>query len=177
MIQSFHDEQWKPIRMEGLENVYEISSCGRLKSFKTHTDGALLKGSVVQGYKAFITRLQDGKSCTRYIHRLVAEAFLEKPDPACKYVIHLDYDKQNNHMRNLRWVSKEEKEKHQAKGPNIRKGIITNSKLTVAKVKLIKRLLKRSNTRLKMIAKQFGITHTQLNRIRKGENWGHVSPE
>ena len=26
----------------------------------------------------------------------------------------------------------------------------------------------------KMIAKQFGITHTQLNRIRTGEDWGHV---
>jgi hypothetical protein len=25
-----------------------------------------------------------------------------------------------------------------------------------------------------MIAKQFGITHTQLNRIRSGENWGYV---
>jgi hypothetical protein len=27
----------------------------------------------------------------------------------------------------------------------------------------------------KMIAKQFGITHTQLNRIRSGENWGYVT--
>ena len=29
----------------------------------------------------------------------------------------------------------------------------------------------------KMIAKQFGITHTQLNRIRSGENWGYVVVE
>jgi hypothetical protein len=28
-----------------------------------------------------------------------------------------------------------------------------------------------------MIAKQFGITHTQLNRIRSGENWGYVKAE
>jgi len=32
-------------------------------------------------------------------------------------------------------------------------------------------------TRLKTIAKQFGITHTQLNRIRSGENWKNVTIE
>jgi DNA-binding Xre family transcriptional regulator len=33
-------------------------------------------------------------------------------------------------------------------------------------------MLRSDKNRLKMIAKQFGITHTQLNRIRSGENWG-----
>ncbi len=40
---------------------------------------------------------------------------------------------------------------------------------------MIKKLLKNEKNRLKMIAKQFGITHTQLNRIRSGENWKHVT--
>ena len=53
---------------------------------------------------------------------------------------------------------------------------ITNAKLDETKVKLIKKILQRDNkTRLKMIAKRFGISHTQLNRIRSGENWGHVT--
>jgi DNA-binding Xre family transcriptional regulator len=39
---------------------------------------------------------------------------------------------------------------------------------------MIKKMLQHDNTRLKMIAKQFGITHTQLNRIRSGENWSYV---
>jgi len=34
--------------------------------------------------------------------------------------------------------------------------------------------LKRGKTKLYKIAKEFGITHTQLNRIRSGENWGHI---
>ena len=38
----------------------------------------------------------------------------------------------------------------------------------------LKKKLKRSNNPLYKIAKEFGITHTQLNRIRKGENWGHI---
>ena len=39
---------------------------------------------------------------------------------------------------------------------------------------MIKKMLKSDKNRLKMIAKQFGITHTQLNRIRSGENWKNV---
>jgi DNA-binding Xre family transcriptional regulator len=42
---------------------------------------------------------------------------------------------------------------------------------------MIKKMLQNESTRLKMIAKQFGITHTQLNRIRSGENWGYVTVE
>jgi DNA-binding Xre family transcriptional regulator len=33
---------------------------------------------------------------------------------------------------------------------------------------MIKKMLRSDKNRLKMIAKQFGITHTQLNRIRSG---------
>jgi hypothetical protein len=39
---------------------------------------------------------------------------------------------------------------------------------------MIKKLLRNNKNRLKMIARQFGITHTQLNRIRSGENWKYV---
>jgi DNA-binding Xre family transcriptional regulator len=42
-------------------------------------------------------------------------------------------------------------------------------------VKVIKKMLKNEKTRFSQIARQFGITHTQLNRIRKGQNWGHVT--
>ncbi|MHA7843264.1 MAG: hypothetical protein ACX93I_08095 [Winogradskyella sp.] len=50
------------------------------------------------------------------------------------------------------------------------------AKLSENNVRLIKKMLKNPNrkTRLKMIAKQFGISTTQLKRIETGENWGHV---
>jgi len=35
--------------------------------------------------------------------------------------------------------------------------------------------VRRGKNPLYKIAREFGITHTQLNRIRKGENWGHVT--
>jgi len=52
-----------------------------------------------------------------------------------------------------------------------------NTKLTETKVKLIKRKIFDPNrrTRMKMIAKQFGISEMQLYRIKSGENWGSVT--
>ena len=49
-------------------------------------------------------------------------------------------------------------------------------KLTVTKVILIKKLLTKPNqrTRMKMIAKQFGVSEMQIYRIKSGENWGHI---
>ena len=49
-------------------------------------------------------------------------------------------------------------------------------KLTVTKVMLIKKLLAKpeQRTRLKMIAKQFGVSEMQIRRIKSGENWSHV---
>jgi predicted transcriptional regulator len=52
---------------------------------------------------------------------------------------------------------------------------VTGYKLTESDVKVIKKMLKNEKTRFSQIARQFGITHTQLNRIRKGQNWGHVT--
>lgn len=176
-------EEWRkiPIEVEGLENPphYEISNYGRLKSFQNSSDGQLLKGSIIQGYKSLNIRLPKGKSFNRYVHKLVAGFFVEKSSEDHKYVIHKDFDKLNNTFSNLSWVTRDEMIEHNKLNPNVvnrpRPAVSKNYKLTESKVRMIKKMLKSDSTRLKMIAKQFGITHTQLNRIRSGENWGHVT--
>ncbi len=175
-------EKWVRIEIdvEGVENPphYEVSNFGRLKSFQGSEKGEIIKGSVIQGYKSLNIRLPKGKSFNRYIHKLVASHFVPKASTDHKYVIHLDFDKQSNHYENLKWVTKDEMVAHNKNNPAVINKTIPkrtkNYKLTEAKVRLIKKMLLNENNRLKMIAKQFGITHTQLNRIRSGENWGHV---
>jgi len=107
----------------------------------------------------------------------VAQHFLEQGDGV--YVIHLNYDKKNNKVENLKWATKKEKENHQFTNPEYlnRPKKRTYSKLTEAKVRLIKRKIHDPNrrTRMKMIAKQFGISEMQLYRIKSGENWGTVT--
>jgi hypothetical protein len=139
----------------------------------------LVNESYINGYQNLrLKQRLNGKQTSRYVHKLVAQHFLEQGDGI--YVIHLDYDKTNNHVDNLKWATKREKEIHQFKGPNFQrmKGMRRYSKLTETRVKLIKRKLNDPNrrTRLKMIAKQFGISEMQLYRIKSGENWGSVEP-
>ena len=175
-------EKWTPIviDVEGVEKPprYEVSNFGRLRSFQNNEKGEIIKGSVIQRYKSLNIKLPKGKSCNRYVHKLIAETFVEKPSIDHKFVIHLDFDKQSNHYENLKWVTKDEMVAHNKLNPAVINKPIPrrtkNYKLTETKVRMIKKMLQHDNTRLKMIAKQFGITHTQLNRIRSGENWGYV---
>ncbi len=173
----FINEKWKEIDFETNlpHDKYEISNYGRVKSYAIDKEnGRLLKGGNVNGYQSITVRFGKRISRQYYIHRLVAETFLPKTRPDCHFVVHLDYDKQNNSVFNLQWVTEEELNTHNNANPNVLKKRTTGYKLTESDVRVIKRLLKSRKTRLSMIAKQFGITHTQLNRIRSGENWGHV---
>ncbi|WP_025761818.1 NUMOD4 domain-containing protein [Dyadobacter tibetensis] len=179
---SFWNEKWEKINFGEIENPphYEISNYGRLKSFQNNPkDGSIIKGSVIQGYKSLNIRVTGGKTINRYVHKLVAEHFVEKKSQDHSFVIHKDFEKQNNFYENLLWVTKAEMIEHNRENPAFINRVIPkrtkNYKLTESKVKIIKKLLKNDNNRLKMIAKQFGITHTQLNRIRSGENWKHVT--
>ncbi len=178
---NYWNETWVPIAFEGVNNPphYQVSNYGRLRSFQcTDPNGALIRGSVIQGYRSLNIR-SDGKTLNRYVHKLVAEHFVKRTQADQTYVIHLDHDKQNNHYQNLRWLTKDEMIAHNRNNPALKNRLVTrptrNYKLTESKVKIIKKLLCNEKNRLKMIAKQFGITHTQLNRIRSGENWKHVT--
>lgn len=180
--QSFWNEKWVLIVFDGVENPprYEVSNYGRLRSFQSGEGGTIIKGSIIQGYRSLNIRA-NGKTLNRYVHKLVAEHFSARKSDEHTFVIHLDHDKQNNYYQNLQWVTKEEMIEHNRNNPNLKNRAIPrrtrNYKLTESKVKIIKKLLRNDKNRLKMIAKQFGITHTQLNRIRSGENWKHVTIE
>ncbi|TAE21599.1 MAG: hypothetical protein EAZ91_25100 [Cytophagales bacterium] len=181
--QSYWNEKWVLITFEQVENPprYEVSNYGRIRSFQSGSpDGTIIKGSVIQGYRSLNIRVA-GKTINRYVHKLVAEYFAYRATDTHCFVIHLDHDKHNNFYQNLKWVTKEDMIEHNRHNPNLKRPEIprrtSNYKLTESKVKIIKKLLRNDKNRLKMIAKQFGITHTQLNRIRSGENWKHVTIE
>lgn len=180
MIRNYWKEEWKEIEFDDkiAENQkFKISNYGRLINSKEDKD-TLVKQYFINGYQNLpLKQKVNGKQTSRYVHKLVAQHFLDKNDGVC--VIHLDYDKTNNHIDNLKWATKREKEVHQFTNPeykNLKRRIPYNAKLTETKVKLLKRKLNDPNrrTRLKMIAKQFGISEMQLHRIKTGENWGYV---
>lgn len=182
---SFWNEKWINIPFPEVENppIYKVSNYGRLKSFQNDpVEGDIIGGSKIQGYKSLNIRAKGNKSLNRYVHKSVAEFFVSKEDNEDrKFVLHLDHDKLNNHWENLKWATRDEMTLHNRENPAVKDRVIPkrtkNYKLTESKVIMIKKMLKSDKNRLKMIAKQFGITHTQLNRIRSGENWGYVQLE
>lgn len=177
---SRHTEEWVELHIEGMvaRKPYHISNYGRIKSFAKSPEGRLLKTNNFDGYPAISVRLKDRKSTVRYIHKLVAQHFIEGKRADQQFVIHLDFDKQNNYVANLQWASKEELEKHLSKNPNkkIVYGNRNYSKLSETEVIRLKKRIFDPNrkTRLKLLAKEFGISEMQLYRIKRGENWASV---
>ncbi len=177
MIDLFKEERWLDLKIEDAhENEkFQISNFGRIRSFKVSpTKPKIIGGSWIGGYNAIVVKLKTGKSQTYYIHKLVAQHFIVNLNPALTQVIHLDYDKTNNHYGNLKWIDAEGARAHQKSDQNYDAKKIKNSKLTENQVIRIKKMLKRGTMRPYRIAQQFGISQTQLLRIKNGKNWAHI---
>lgn len=193
MVRIFPFEEFKEIELDdSLKFRYAISNYGRLISFnKRFEDGRLLKGGMLEGYKIFRYRINNnGKFIYKhkFFYRLVAENFLEKESDEHTHILHLNYIKTNDSAYNLKWATLSEKMEHHKENPNIlrarEKQKIQNKnrdghKLTITQVMLLKKRLAnpKNKTRMKILARQFGISEMQLHRIKTGENWGHVKVE
>ncbi|MDR0207464.1 MAG: hypothetical protein LBI45_09450 [Bacteroidales bacterium] len=195
MLKLYSEEVFKEITLEyHLQLRYAISNYGRLVSFKEEiNEGRIIKGSLQDGYRIWRYLTRDKKNRKKYKHkfyyRLVAEYFIPKTSDEQIYILHLDRNRANDHINNLKWATKEEMLNHAKKSPFVieaRKkqlaGIHANrvhigNKLTSTDVMLIKKILLNPNrkTRLKILAKRFGVSEMTLHRIRTGESWGHIT--
>lgn len=185
MVKSFRQEQWKDLYKDIWQDrfIYKVSNFGRVISFVKNREGELLSGGKTAGYLSFVVVLKTGKNKSYYFHRMVAELFLKKKEND-QYVIHKNYQKHENHVDNLAWVDKEEWAKHQFENPNVKENKLkrklrqatTYSKLTYAQAVILKKKLLDPNrkTRIRVLAKQFGVSEMQLYRIKSGENWGDI---
>jgi DNA invertase Pin-like site-specific DNA recombinase len=107
------------------------------------------------------------------IHNLVAEAFIGQADEDQVQVIHLDHDKFNNEVNNLRWATKKEAWEHQKLAPNY-KPPKKGRKLTPERVRLIKKKILEGKTKQSLLAKQFGISEMGIYRIKTGKLWADI---
>jgi hypothetical protein len=93
-------ETWKKI--EGYE--YSVSDLGRIRNDKT--DKILKQNPNSVGYYMINLR-KNGIMKTFACHRLIAIAFIPNPDSK-KYVDHINGDRLNNSLNNLRWATASE---------------------------------------------------------------------
>ena len=112
-IQDLQNEQWKPV--EGT-NEYFVSNKGRIKSYKGY------KAIILQSWKSketngyLVVKMNiNGVTKNYYIHRLVAAAFVDKPEGYKEEqldVHHKSISSQNNRFNNnsdnLIWLTKQQ---------------------------------------------------------------------
>lgn len=106
------EEIWKDV--VGYEGRYKVSNTGKVLSMKYggHDVVHLMHPTAhYNGYK--MISLGRAKKI-RFVHVLVAEAFIENPDRK-PFVNHIDGDKTNNRADNLEWVTCLENVRHAIK--------------------------------------------------------------
>jgi len=184
-MKSYFNEQWKIIEMvddgKPRRKKYAVSNYGRVASYTDSIEnGKLLKFGIIEGYH--VLTLTSKIKISRCVHKLVAHYFLPEPKPEQNCVIHFDFDKQNNSVKNLQWASRQEMFQHQNHNPKVqyaRKNHPRRSKgpkLTAAQVKRLKNVINDPNRKRTylQIAKRYGISQMQLYRIKAGRDWAHV---
>ena len=89
--------------MSNVFKEYSIEKNGDLYSYKNNKKTKLLGRIDKNGYKVYGLRV-DGPKKWYKAHRLVAQAYIPNPDNKPQ-VDHIDGDKQNNNVDNLRWCT------------------------------------------------------------------------
>lgn len=95
-------EVWKDVA--GFEGLYEVSNYGKVRRYDTKR----LKATPLNrfGYPQ-LNLYKNGKSYLRRVHRLVAVAFVDNPEPI-RYdcINHKDENPCNNNANNLEWCDR-----------------------------------------------------------------------
>src|SRR5215467_15124974 len=177
MIKKIPSETWKPLEFPGwkqLRKKYALSSMGRVASYSKDVvdDGKLLNGSLTTGYKT-LNLHRPGNNGTLYIHREIARLFLKRPSAKYRYVIHVNHNKLDNSVKNLRWATLDEMIEHQQNSPakiaykKVQANRKVGLKLSAEQVKGIKRVLnnKNRNVTIRQLAEKYGVSEMTMYRI------------
>ena len=178
---------WKAVK--GYEGSYEVSDTGLVRSLDRYITSKRGRTRFIKGkelrlvkhratqkvtkYYRTVALSKDGVALNKYIHRLVAEAFLPNPDNK-EQVNHINKNTEDCKLCNLEWVTAQENTDHK-----IAVGGITwytsgdehhASKLTWSLVKEIYVWIATGFTN-KTIGSTYGVDPSVISRIRHKKAW------
>ena len=158
-------EKIMPIIINGKITKYDISNFGKVfnrktgKLIKPHFDGKYLTARLsingkVRGYK---------------IHRLVANAFIEKIEGK-EYVNHIDGNKLNNYEDNLEWVTASENSIHAVLNGLKPNTVKTNISTVISICEMI-----RDGYKTKEISEKLSVSKFTIKNIKNKIAWRYIS--
>jgi hypothetical protein len=172
-------EKWASI--EGYGGAYEVSNLGAVRS--KYIKGArgvltdkttIIKPRAERGNRYLTVCLyKNGNGTVKYVHRLVATAFVSNPNNK-PTVNHIDLNKLNNRADNLEWATSAENNKHAfdngaLTNPRLPGELNPKAKLTTVEVNEIRRL---SGSKSADLSIKYGVSQSTIQRIWAGKLWG-----
>lgn len=160
-------EQWRPVPGH---SGYEVSSHGRVRSYRNRQGHPVAEprlmspGRRQDGYRV----IKLGRHHQTGVHILVLTSFVgprPAPDMECR---HLDGNRANNHLGNLRWGTRSEnyddRRGHGTTNDGERHG---NARLSNAQVKEIRA----STASIRDLASRYSVSPITIGKITSGASW------
>lgn len=166
-------EQWLEVERYG--GKYIVSNTGRVLSFQRKEPRELLF-DYTRKY-ACVTLSKDGEVWRVFVHRLVAELFVENPESK-PYVNHIDGNKFNNKSDNLEWVTQSENQLH-ACSTGLQ-GIgekAYGAKRTEEQIEEVCSLIEQGLQRKEILTRCPYMSKAVFDNIRCRRRWTHVSKD
>lgn len=184
-------EIWKKIEYKNVPPIYEVSNFGRVKriahKLKTRNQFGVFdtkrKEKIISfcknsnGYLMFRPQINNCKQ-VHVVHRLVATAFIPNPEgKPC--VNHKDFNKENNCVDNLEWVTYRENTLHATQNGVLvsYKGVESNlTKYTEQQVRE-GYIMCKSGIPQSKVGKTIGMPRPTLASIMQKVSWKHLTDE
>ena len=183
-LESLPGELWREVPQTNRR--YYVSNMGRLMTTKYRTSDvasvfwpAIMKPAKDAGGYLRTMIVIGGRCRTIKMHRLVAQVWIPNPD-GLPTVNHRDFNKENNAVSNLEWMTQEANSKHyQATGmqPVFRGAQNWKSRLTEDAVREIKYAASCKTKRKwgrKALAEKYGVSVAAIKDVLRGRSWRHV---
>lgn len=174
-------EAWK--RVKGFGGRYEVSTHGRVRSSDMEVNArggatAIRKGrmlgfmvSPAGYYKLTLAFGEERKQM--FVHHLVLNTFVGPKPYDGAHSRHLDGNRKNNKLENLKWGTAMENSHDRANNDMWLKGERIGT--STLKEHQVKELIESSKPH-QYFADKFGVTRSCVCSIRNGRSWKHMDP-
>lgn len=169
------DELWAPVKE--FPGWYEVSNLGRVRRIKASQ--GTRKGKILRdkrtgnGYRGLCLRA-FGRDNYRYVHELVAEAFVGDR-PHGFQINHRDTNKRNNRADNLEYTTPKGNQQHASANDLTAKGSRNGrAKLTEDLVRAIRNDGASSGLSHSAIAQKYRVSRSHVSSLLAGLFWKHI---